>query len=234
MYVYILIVFILILYIVLYFRGKIRENFDWNMTGSVGLGTNLTDIAAAKGLNIKRNDGSWTHFDWKDDGNNYITGDTTTFRGGWDGTKHKDVNINTLGNLALSGQLSNNSSRMMTKTFDNPNGGIKSFTILNISRTDAAWGGSCYIEICATGRFFAYDQSFLHSWCRFYKTGCTYGDIVAPLNINLWAGQLTSTTYKIDIQFRPNNADFTPSHYNISVSYRILEGGDMSWQTTLP
>lgn len=73
---YISICIVSIILLVIFLQNKIRENFDWNMSGSVGMGTSLTDITSARGLNIKRSDGYWTHFDWKDDGKNYIRGDT--------------------------------------------------------------------------------------------------------------------------------------------------------------
>ena len=40
------------------------------------VGDNITPPNDWRGANFKRKDGSWTHFDWKDDGKNYIRGDT--------------------------------------------------------------------------------------------------------------------------------------------------------------
>jgi hypothetical protein len=53
---------------------------EWGGSGNVNIQGNI--VAAGEphddwtGLNVKRRDGRWTHFDWKDDQKNYIRGDT--------------------------------------------------------------------------------------------------------------------------------------------------------------
>jgi filamentous hemagglutinin family protein len=53
---------------------------EWGGSGNVNIQGSI--VAAGEphddwtGLNVKRRDGRWTHFDWKDDQKNYIRGDT--------------------------------------------------------------------------------------------------------------------------------------------------------------
>jgi hypothetical protein len=47
---------------------------QFNALGSAGIGGDMPQDWT--GLNVKRRDGRWTHFDWKDDSQNYIRGNT--------------------------------------------------------------------------------------------------------------------------------------------------------------
>jgi hypothetical protein len=55
------------------------------------------DYAGWTGVNMRRRDGQWTHFDWKDDQKNYIRGETVV-----DGVTHfnQGVNLNNAVNVA--------------------------------------------------------------------------------------------------------------------------------------
>jgi hypothetical protein len=66
-------------------------------TQALGVGDMPRDFT---GLNIKRRDGRWSHLDWKDDGKNYIRGDTIV-----DGASSFNGQLNVNGNAEINGRL---------------------------------------------------------------------------------------------------------------------------------
>jgi hypothetical protein len=70
-------------------KKGIQGNGDFNiqLASKNGIVFSNEDHDDWTGVNLKRRDGRWTHFDWKDDQNNYIRGDTHVdgklFIGGW-------------------------------------------------------------------------------------------------------------------------------------------------------
>ncbi len=57
--------------------GKLWANEGANVLGTLNVGAdNTAEHWGLRGFNMKRADGKWTHLDWKDDGKNYIRGDT--------------------------------------------------------------------------------------------------------------------------------------------------------------
>lgn len=56
------------------------DTFDLNSRAAQAL--NISEVPKNwSGLNLKRRDGSWTHFDWVADGNNYLRGKNTAIEG---------------------------------------------------------------------------------------------------------------------------------------------------------
>jgi hypothetical protein len=56
-------------------NSMIINNGNVNVSKQLAVGS-ATTFDGARGLNIKNTDGRWTHFDWKDDGKNYLRGTT--------------------------------------------------------------------------------------------------------------------------------------------------------------